>query len=196
MSGSPPLVVALKRPSTIIGGLVLLVVVIVWLLAFFVPQGHKLSSLRAQEASLRQAVAQDDAKVQTLRKESQHTAQIQAMYNGLAAYVPATEDLYTYIQTLSGAGKAAGVTITNISASSLVAVAKSNYSAVPITTAVKGTYDHLLAFLHDVYGLPRLTDIDSMSISGGGPGTNRTTTLTVTFQLSIFTSEKPASPAS
>lgn len=194
MNLSSPAIEALRRPRTLIAIGVAAVLVIVWLVAFFLPQGKKLSSLQSEQRSLQLAVIQDDAKVRQLRDESHHTKQIQALYSALQGYVPATADLYTYIQTLSGAGKAAGVSITSIDPSTVVAMTGSQYSVLPINTTVKGTYDQLLSFIHAVYALPRLTDINTVSISGGGSGSNRSTVLSASFALAIFTTQKPATP--
>lgn len=193
MTKNPAVLEVVKKPVIALGAAVLLVVVVVWLLVFFMPQSHKLSSLQAERASLQQSVVQDDARLQKVRTESHHVGQIQTLYNTLNGYVPATEDLYTFIQTLSSAGKAAGVTFTSLQPGALEAVPSTSYSAVPITAEVKGTYDHLVSFIHAIYGLPRLTDINSVNVTGGGPGTNRTTVLSATLNLAIFTSQTASS---
>ncbi len=183
---------ATPRRRMVLAGLVAVVVVVVWLFAFFLPQSRRLTSLQSQRTTLQQTVAQDDARLQRLRTEAQHVGQIDAMYRKLHGDVPATEQLYTYIRTISRAAASAGVSITSLQPSSLVAATGTAYSAVPITAAVKGTYDHVLAFLTALYKLPRLTDVNSLSISGGGPGTTRGTVLSVSLDLAIFTSQKVA----
>ena len=196
MTIPPALIAALKRPVVLIGVGVAVLLVIVWLLVFFVPQGHKLTTLQTEKVSLEQQVAQDEARVAQVRKESQHVGQIQEMYSTLAGYVPAEEDLYTYIQTLSNAANSSGVTITSLVPSALQSVSGTSYSAVPISATIKGTYDHVLAFIKAVYALPRLTDINGVEISGGGPQSNRSTPLSVNLQLAIFTSQKPTAAQS
>lgn len=182
-----------KRPIVLLGAAVLLVVVLVWLFVFFVPQSHKLSSLQSEKTTLQQTVVQDDARLQQLRTESHHVAQIQTLYSKLQGYVPAQEDLYTFIQTLSTAAKHTGVAISSLQPSTLVPATGTSYSAVPISADVRGTYDQLRSFMSAIYGLPRLTDVNSVTITGGGPGTTRSTTLTATFDLAIFTSQKVSS---
>jgi Tfp pilus assembly protein PilO len=172
------------------------VVVVAWALAVYLPQSHKLTALQAQKATLQSTVAADEAHLQQVMKEDQHLAQIKGMYNQLEGFVPSTADVYTYIRTISGAAKLAHVSITSLAPSTLAAVSGTGYSAIPITASVKGSYDHLLEFLKRLYDLPRLTDVNGLSITGGGPGTNRGTLLTATFQLAIFTSQQPGSGAS
>lgn len=163
-----------------------------WLFAFYLPESHKLQGLDTQRATLQSTVAADQARLQKVEKEAAHVTQITAMYDRLQGYVPSTEELYTYIHTISAAAKTAGVTITSLNASGLVGVTSGSYSAIPITAVIKGTYDQLLAFLKGLYTLPRLTDVNSVSVNGGGRGSNRGTPLSVTLQLAIFTSMKPA----
>lgn len=182
---------ALRRPAVAVGVAVAVVVTAVWAFTFFLPQGSKLSKLQAQEQSLQAQVDAGNARVALLKKESQHTKQIQAMLQDLQGYVPATEQIYTYIDILSGAAAAAGVTITAITPSHLTALSGSSYSALPIGLSAKGTYDEILAFIKGIYNLPRLTDIDSLSLSGGGRGSTRTSSLSVALSLVVFTTQKP-----
>jgi Tfp pilus assembly protein PilO len=168
-------------------------ILVAWLLAYYLPESHKLDRLDRQQISLQSTEAADEARLAQVKKEAHHVGQIDAMYQHLEGYVPATEELYTYIHTIAAAAKTAGVTITSLNPSALEPVPDTSYSAVPISASIKGTFDNLLAFLKALYSLPRLTDVNSVSVSGGGPGTNRGVTLTVGLQLAIFTSQKPAS---
>jgi Tfp pilus assembly protein PilO len=179
-----------KKPVVLIGAAAVIVVVLLWLFVFFKPQTSKLATLESQRTSLQQTLAQDRARLQRVREESHHVGQIQAIDAELRGYVPATEQLYTYIQAISGAGNKASVSITSLEPSTAVAASGSSYTAIPIDAEVKGTYDQLLAFLNAIYNLPRLTDINSVDITGGGPGTNRSTVLSATLDLVIFTSQK------
>lgn len=170
--------------------LVGVVVLVAWLLAFFLPESHKLHSLDAERTSLQSNVVADQARLHHVKEEAQHVTEIKAMYERLEGYAPSTERLYTYIHTISAAAKSAGVKITSLNAGGITAVTGSPYSALPISAAVNGTYDQLLAFLKGLYALPRLTDVNSVSVSGGGPRSNQASRLSVSLQLAIFTSQK------
>ena len=61
--------------------------------------------------------------------------------------------------------------------------------------SVTGPYDNLLTFIKDIYGLPRLTQINALTISGGGPNTSRSTVLNMTATLTIFTTAKSTAAA-
>lgn len=194
MTSSSPTVTILRKPKVMIAIAAALVVVLAWLMAFFIPQGHKLSALQAQEQSLQLQVNAGNAKVAELRVESQHAAQIAAMVKKLQGYAPGTSDI-SYIALLSNAAKATGVTVSAIGPGVAGPVTGSPYQSIPVSATIKGTYDKLLSFIKAVYGLPRLTDIDSIGITGGGPKTDRGSILTASFQLQIFTSQKPAGGA-
>jgi Tfp pilus assembly protein PilO len=182
--------ITITRRSVLVA-LGVIVAVVVWVLVFYVPQTHKLAALETQKATLQSTVATDEAHLELVKREDQHISQIRAMHDQLESYVPAAENLYSYIRTIAHAAKASGVTITSLSPGVLVAVTGTSYSAIPISASVRGTYDHLLSFIKHLYSLPRLTDVNGLAISGGGPHTSRGTVLTASLQLAIFTSQKP-----
>lgn len=187
MNASSPTLTVLRRPRVLLAVAGALVVVLVWVLVFFVPQGHRLTTLQGDEQSLQAQVNAGNARVAQLREESQHSAQIQAMVKKLKGYVPTTSDI-TYIATLSNAAKASGVKVTSLGPGTSAPVPGSSFDAIPVTATVTGTYDNLLTFIRNVYSLPRLTDIDSVQITGGGPKSNRAAILTASFHLEIFAS--------
>ena len=94
------------------------------------------------------------------------------------------------------AARGSGVSITTLTPRTLTPVTGTSYSAIPVTATVRGTYPQLVAFLHGIYGLPRLTDINGLTLSGGSAGSSGTTTITAQLQLAIFTSQKPATSTS
>jgi Tfp pilus assembly protein PilO len=187
---------ALRRTPVVVAVVIAVVVVIVWLLAFFLPQGSKISTLDTKQQTLEQQVAQGNAKVARLKHTFQHAPQLRAMSAKLEADVPATTDIYNYIDSLSTTAAASNVKLTSVSPGAATQTSTgSPFTAIPVSMVVKGTYDHLLSLITNIYALPRLTDIDSVSISGGGPGTSRTTTLIATLSLEAFTTAKPPAPA-
>ena len=86
----------------------------------------------------------------------------------------------------------AGVTVTTLSPSpSLRQVLRQHFATVVVQMDVTGTYDATLALIKGLYDLPRLTSIDTLSITGGGPTTNRSTPLTTALELTAYTSAAP-----
>lgn len=180
----------LKNRTVIITLVVTIVVILIWLVAFFLPQGSKLSKLNTQEQSLQLKVKAGQAKVAQLKSEALHTPQLQAMSRQLNSYVPSSPGTYTYITTMSNTAAAAKVTIVSLGLGTEAETAGATFSSIQCSVSVTGTYDQLLAFIQDIYGLPRLTQINSVSFSGGGTGTNRGTVLSMSASLTIFTSAK------
>ena len=187
---------AFTRPVTVLSALAIVAALLVWLFVFFLPQSQKLSGLHQERTKLEAVITKDNARVAKLRSESKHIGQIQSLYSSLKGYVPVSEDLYPYIRTLNGAAKGAGVAITSLTPRTLTPVTGTSYSAIPITATVRGAYPQLVAFLRGIYGLTRLTDVNGLTLSGGGPGSGGTTTMTAQLQLAIFTSQKPPNATS
>ena len=183
---------ALRSPIVLITGGVAILILLIWLVAWFFPQGSKLSKLHAQEATLQTQIAQGNAKVALLKRQALNTPALLAMSKQLNSYVPATADVYPYIKMLSDTATAAGVTPTNLSPSAPSKSASAgNFTVISISMTVKAPYDNLLTFIRSLYALPRLTTIVSVAMSGGGPSTTRSTPLTAVFSLQTYTTATP-----
>ncbi len=186
----------LKRPRVLLSIVAAVLIVIIWTFAFFLPQGSTISSLKVQEASLQAKIQAGDATVARLRHTYQHSAEIKTMQAKLNSAVPAKTDAYNYVQALSKVAAAAGVHLTSLSissgsSSSTSASSKGTSSSatlnqLPVNMSVKGTYDQILSLLSKIYLLPRLTDINELTISGGGATSNRSTVLSANLMLVAF----------
>jgi Tfp pilus assembly protein PilO len=186
---------ALKNRTVIICIAVGLLVVVIWLVAFFLPQGSKLSKLNAKEQTLQTQVTAGNAKVAALKKQALNTPALQAMQKQLSTAVPATADIFNYITALQNTATAAGVTVSNLSPSQPELTTGESFATIAVGMSITGTYDETLAFIKGLYALPRLTSINSIDFAGGGPGTSRSTPLNTSFSLTAYTSAKPATPA-
>ncbi|MHB8220923.1 MAG: type IV pilus inner membrane component PilO [Acidimicrobiales bacterium] len=197
MSDAPNITDVLRRTPVLVGIVVTLVVVLIWLFAFFLPQGSKISKLNAQVQTLQQKVTQGNAKIAVLKKDSQTEPKLAAQLAKLKQYVPATPGVYNYITTITATVKASGAKLTTISPSpEAPAPSAGAFYDIPVQLSVTGTYDQILKLVTEIYSLPRLTVIPTMQISGGGVGTNRSTNLVASMHLETFTTYKPAGPAS
>jgi Tfp pilus assembly protein PilO len=117
---------------------------------------------------------------------------MQATLSGL---IPTTPDFYDYITLMSNTTAAAGVHLVSITPStSGTPITGTDLEAIPVILSTSGTYDSTLGLIKAIYALPRLTTINSMAITGGGPGTNRSTLLDETFSLTIYSSARPTNP--
>ena len=178
---------ALRSPVVLIGLVVALVVVLIWLFAFFLPQGKKLNTLNTQEQTLQTQQAALNAQVAALQKTSEATPQLLALQASFAVAVPPLPGTYTYITTMVATTAKANVKLNAITTGS-PGTPTNGISAISITLATTGTYDETLNLIHLLNTLPRLTIINDLSLQGGGPGSTRSTSLSESFSLTIFTS--------
>jgi Tfp pilus assembly protein PilO len=185
----------LRSKPVLIALAVAALVVLIWLVAFFLPEGSKASKLRTQQQGLENQVAQDNAKLALLKRTSQATPQLEALLTRYQNYVPPQPDVLSgpdaYVNLLDSTATSTGVTLTSINPGTPVAVPGLTFTGIPVAISAKGTYDALLAFLKAVYALPRLTSVQSVTVGGGGPNTNRSTVLTSAMNLQIYTTAKP-----
>jgi Tfp pilus assembly protein PilO len=177
-------VAALRQRKVLIAAAVGLVVLLIWLVAVFVPEGHKLAAVNAQtqQAQTQQSALQD--RLARLKAYSKQSAEFEALSQRLTAAVPATSDVYDYITAISNAAAATGMQVSSVDPS--LPTTDGNVAVVPVTVGAMGSYDQTLAFIKALYALPRLTIITQVSISGGGNGTGRSTGLTDQFALDIL----------
>jgi type IV pilus assembly protein PilO len=176
---------------------IVVVGLLVWLFAYFVPQGKKLSSLKASETQLQSEQLTLEGQLAQLKHDSAESPALLARQAQLTTAVPPDAEVFTYIQQISEVASASGVTINSLAPGTVAAptatstssgsAAPSNYSVIPITLAVTATYDSELNFLKNIYAMPRLTVVNSLSLSGGGPKTTRSTPLAVSMSMTIFT---------
>lgn len=182
---------ALKQRNVQISIAVTVVVLLVWFIAFFLPQGKKVSTLNAQAQALQGQVAQGVAKVAALRHTAQQATALTNFQKKLESYVPSKATTYDYIKTLSDVVASANATLTSVTAGAPKQNSGAAFTTIPIILRVTCTYDALLEVISKIYALPRLTDIQTLSISGGGGSGNRTTVLSASLALQAFTTASP-----
>jgi Tfp pilus assembly protein PilO len=188
---SSSIVAVLKNRTVMIALVAGLFVVLIWFVAFFSPQGKDLTKYKAQESQLQTQQAALQAQLTQLRATSNAAPQLEALQSAYVNLIPTTADIYNYINLMSTTATSAGVHLVSITPSSAgTPVAGTSLQAIPISLITTGTYDTTLAFIKSIYSLPRLTVINSMTLAGGGPGTNRGTSLSETYSLTIYTTAK------
>jgi type IV pilus assembly protein PilO len=188
---NPEVVSMLRQRKVVLPALIGLVVLFIWLVALFNPEGHKLSSVntKVQAAQSEQTVLQ--ARLARLREYSRESSQLQALGQRLDAAVPATTDVYDYITAISDAASSTGMKVASVTPTG--ATLSGNVAVIPVTVSANGTYGQTLAFVKALYALPRLTVITQMSMTGGGQNTNRNTVLSDQFNLDILAQPSAAS---
>jgi Tfp pilus assembly protein PilO len=185
----------LRNRQVVLSMVAAVVLVLIWALAFFLPQGRTLSKYQTQEQQLQSEQSQLQVKLAQLRATSRATPKLLALQTRYSSLVPATSDIYNYITLMSSTAGANAIHLVSITPGSTPSpVAGTSLQAIPVSIVTAGTYDNTLGFIKAIYAMPRLTVINSISLTGGGPGTNRGTVLSETFSLTIYTTGKPATP--
>jgi Tfp pilus assembly protein PilO len=174
----------LRQRKVILSAGVALVVMLIWLVAIFNPEGHKLAAVNTsvQQAQTEQSALQ--VRLTRLKAYSKESAVFEALSQRLTAAVPPTSDVYDYITSISNAAAATGMQVSSVDPAP--PVTGGNVAVVPVTVGATGTYDQTLAFIKALYALPRLTIITQISVSGGGTGTARSSPLVDQFTLDVL----------
>jgi Tfp pilus assembly protein PilO len=174
----------LRQRKVVLSVIVALVVLLIWFVAVFSREGHKLAAVNT---SVQQAQSEQSsllAHLALLKLYSKESATFEQLSDRLSAAVPSTIDIYDYITAISNAASSTGVAVQSVNPST--AVSAGSVGVIPVAVAVKGSYDQTLAFIKALYALPRLTVITQITISGGGTSTSRSTPLSDQFSLDIF----------
>jgi type IV pilus assembly protein PilO len=174
----------LRQRKVLIAAGIGLVVLLIWLVAVYSPEGHKLAAVNAKAQAAQTQNSALQVRLARLKVYSKQSAEFEALSQSLTEAVPATIDVYDYITAISNAASGTGVKVSAVNPSN--AISAGTVAAIPVTVSAAGNYDQTLAFIKALYALPRLTVITSISITGGGANSNRSTSLTDQFNLVIF----------
>ena len=199
MSDTPSSIDYLKSREAIIIIVATVVVAIIVVVAVILPQQSKVSTLHNTQATLEEQVAKGNAQVDALKHEAQTGTKLQGELTKLTNFILSSPtEIYNYLKLLEQTVTASGAKLTSI-APSVSAASKNGKSTSPVSgltpitvsLAVTAPYDDLLKLITNIYKLTRLTLINTVTTSGGGAGTNRSTPLTATLVLQAFTSVPP-----
>ncbi|MHB8317895.1 MAG: type 4a pilus biogenesis protein PilO [Acidimicrobiales bacterium] len=181
-----------RKPVVMISIIAVVVIVAIWLFAFYMPENNKISKYNSQVSTLQAKQASLNAELTQLKTTQAHTPLLNAMQTQFATLIPPSADIYVYNLQFDNIAKLNGISPQSIdlgvgATTSAPAATKAAYETIPITVSTKATYDQVLGLIKSIYGLPRLTTINSITLSGGGVNTNRATLLSVSLSMSIFT---------
>jgi len=174
----------LRQRRVLIAAAVALLVILIWMVALFLPEGRKVGTINVKVQAAQNEQVQLQDRLARLKSYSRESAKFEALQAKLTASVPSTTDIYDYITAISQIATATGIKVSNVDPQP--AQASGNVSVIPVAISASGTYDQTLAFIKALYALPRLTLISNVSISGGGNNTNRGTVLNDQFSLEIL----------
>jgi Tfp pilus assembly protein PilO len=146
-----------------------LVVAVVVLLAWVLPQGHTLTSLNAQKQTLTLQEQQLQADIVALQHDQDQKVTNCGTLQRLLAEVPPALDESQFVLDVGALAQAAGAP----SIPSLTWGASTpgpGVDSVDVSLTLQGTFGQVLAFVHglDGSGFPRLFTVSSFSIGAAG----------------------------
>lgn len=162
-----------------------LVLVLVWYLAAFRPQSHRLHNANATYTQTEQQIAQLRTKVKGLEALKTQVPHDKAELKRLTAAVPKGPDLKDVLDQLQTLAVTSGVQLTSVNPS--MQPTPSNTSAagstqvVQLNLATNGSYPQLMSFVSGLAKLQRTVVVESTTIGSQASGA-----LDATFNAEIF----------
>jgi hypothetical protein len=175
------------------GGSVL-VIALIALAAWIVPEGHKVSSANANKITLLGQESGLQAEISSLAHESKSQPQNCSTLREDLTLVPGTPTVDLFLHQISQHATNSGTATPSVgitssgTAGSTASVAGAQ--TVGISLEVSGTYGQVLSFLNgldNVHSLQRLYAVSSVNLTGGtAGGTSSATTYTLQLQGDIY----------
>ena len=179
---------ALRNRTVRVIAVVAVLVAVIWLVAFFLPQGSKLSSLSSQDQKLQAEKTSLQAQLHALQTTQKATAKLESLKKTYSALVPSAPDTFPYYTQIGKVVAGSGAILTAVTITTLSGgAANGAVTEIPVSLTVTGSYDQILKLLTAIYAMPRLTTISSITLNGGGPNTTRATPLTASLTMAIYT---------
>jgi Tfp pilus assembly protein PilO len=155
-----------KRPKVFGAIIAVIVLAAVFYFAWWSPEGNKLSSINQTKQQEAQQISSLQAQLVTIQREVNFVTKYQSFLTFFGSELPSSPEqgpLYTMLAKLANSDK---VSWTLISATTpQPPVAPSTLGTIPLTMQVGGNHANVLKFLSDLYTLPRLVTIQSVSPS-------------------------------
>jgi Tfp pilus assembly protein PilO len=174
---------SLRRPAAA-GGVLALVLVLVWWQLLWQPQSSSLASARLQAQQQTTNLYQAEQTLGHLKHLQAIGGPMAAMEQQVSAAVPSTDAIDGFLLSLNATAQASGVTVDGVSPG--VPVAAGALSTIPVSMSLTGPYADMEGFLESLRGGARLLVIDSLTES---PGANAASSQTVsaTVVAHLFT---------
>jgi len=156
------------------------VLVGVWYVVLWSPQGHSLHKANTQTATAKVQQASLRAQIATLQQEQTQLPAAQAKLSTLQLDLPNTAALDKLVDQINADAAANGVDWQSISpakpanyAPGYTPAGAAGFPAgmqpYTVNLSVKGSYAQVTKFITGLYSISRLFDVDSVNLSGVGP---------------------------
>lgn len=154
------------RPA-LIGAAAALAVLAIWYELLWAPQSARLASARLEQASASQSLVIAQQRLGHLKHLQSISAQMRTLDSRLAAAIPDSDALDTFIVGLNDDARVSGVALGSLSFSP-AAPTTAGMSAIGVQASVTGGYFGLERFLDHARDGDRLVVLDTMALSPSG----------------------------
>ena len=174
------------KPKLILMGVAgVLALTVVWYMALWSPQSDKLEKARTERTAAEAKVQQSQLRLTKLKKLEANADVMTRDRDRLAAKIPDTDQLDSFIIDLNRRATESGVALASISpqdvganAAPAAAGAKSTAaSAIGLQLQVKGSYPQVLQFVDSVRDGGRLVTVETLSMATPDAGGLLTATI-------------------
>ena len=180
-------------------------VVIVWFVAFWRPEGSSLRTAQKNEAQAAAQVSSDEAQIATLRADAPKVKKEKAVLQKLVQEVPDGPSLDQMLVTINRAASAAGITLVSVGTPEPSGWATSSGPSAPaaatgpdslsLALGVSGSQPEILRFVSTLDAQPRLYVVNSFSLTRPtNNGAAVSTSLTVETFFQSAASNNPTFP--
>lgn len=155
---------SVKHPRVLaaIGGVLLLI--LVFYLAWWSPEGSKLATVDAKKQQQATQIANLRSNLILLQHESQYVSQYQTYLTFFSSQVPVQPEEGQLVYQLGSLSIRDHVDLTEVSANSTApATPPATLSTIPVSLVVTGSHYNVFRFLAGIYKLPRLITVQNVA---------------------------------
>jgi type IV pilus assembly protein PilO len=153
------------------------VLVIAAVVLLVVPKFAEMSALDAERETAADLVNQTQAQLAQLRQAAGNASVTQAQLIGLANQFPENPELPSVIIELQDAANASGVTFDQFAPGVPIAGAGAQYTDLPLTVTVQGTWSDVLDYLRRLNHMTRAVRVSDVSMTPVAPTITASTTV-------------------
>ena len=162
----------------------------VWFLLLWSPQGNKLDDAKKRTAAAETKSSELELRLSRLQAAQKDAPELMATSQELRRAVPATPDLAQFILDANDAASAAGVDFLSITPTPPSPTTTGGPTEIKLGINVTGSYSEVINYLDRLDDLPRVVVIDTLGLTPGATGTPDG--LTVSISARMFTTAAPA----
>jgi len=170
-----------------------LLVLLVWFLFFWGPQGNRLSDARERKEAAESENQRLQLERDRLQAAQERVPELAARLEQLRVAVPEQPNLAQFILDANDAAERSGINFISISPSPPTAGETVGPSAIALSINISGGYFQLLDFLNRLEAMPRIVVVDNLTLSPAGGESPGDLSGSVTARM--FTTATPESVA-